>query len=133
MKRKSFYIFIVFISQSIMTFPQGTWENIESPTNQFLNSVNFTDSLNGWAVGDSGVIIHTTNGGAEWHLQNSNTTDRITDVFFINRNIGWAASWNVYNYPFGTVMLKTTDSGHSWESVPYRENGIFIRCILFLD
>ena len=133
MKRKSFYIFTLFIVQSILIFPQGTWENIISPTNQFLTSVHFADSLYGWAVGDSGVIIHTTDGGTQWQLQISNTTDKITDVFFINRNIGWAAAWNVYDFPFGTVLHKTTDGGQSWISAPYREEGIFIRCILFLD
>ncbi len=30
------------------------------------NSIIFTDSLNGWVSGDSGLIIHTSNGGEDW-------------------------------------------------------------------
>ena len=27
------------------------------------NSIYFVDEINGWAVGDSGLILHTTTGG----------------------------------------------------------------------
>ena len=50
-------------------YAQGTWESVESPTDQFLTSVYFVDSLYGWAVGYSGTIIHTTNGGTDWSFQ----------------------------------------------------------------
>ena len=135
MTRKSFYISAIIIIHSFgnPAHSQGTWENVASPTSRFLTSVHFVDSLYGWAVGDSGTIINTTNGGDEWKIQNSNTTNRMADVFFINRNIGWAVSWNVYNFPFGTVLLKTTDGGQNWVGEPYRDDNIFMRCILFLD
>jgi len=135
MTRKSFYISAIIIIHSFgnPAYSQGTWENVASPTSRFLTSVHFVDSLYGWAVGDSGTIINTTNGGGEWKKQNSNTTNRMADVFFINRNIGWAVSWNVYNFPFGTVLLKTTDGGQNWVGEPYRDDDIFIRCIIFLD
>jgi len=31
-----------------------------------LNSVDFISSTSGWAVGDSGIILHTTNGGVSF-------------------------------------------------------------------
>ncbi len=57
------YILVVLFFQlvQINIYSQGTWERIESPTDNYLTSVYFVDSLYGWAVGDSGTIIHTSN------------------------------------------------------------------------
>ncbi len=49
------------------------------------------DSLYGWAVGDFGTIIHTSDGGDIWIVQDSKTENEIVDVFFLNRNLGWAS------------------------------------------
>jgi photosystem II stability/assembly factor-like uncharacterized protein len=40
---------------------------------RFLSAVEFTDGLNGWAVGDCGAIVHTSDGGATWSGQDSGT------------------------------------------------------------
>jgi len=135
MNKKLQYIILIFAFQilNLNLFAQGTWERIESPTDQLLTSVWFVDSLYGWAVGDSGTIIHTTNAGIDWSFQNSNSENRIADVFFLNRNLGWAPSWNSSGFPFGTIILNTTDGGENWYSEPYREDNIFIQCILYLD
>ena len=60
-----FKILIIVLSLIIFsaeTYSQGTWESIDSPTDQFLKSIYFLDSLYGWAVGNSGTIIHTSDG-----------------------------------------------------------------------
>jgi photosystem II stability/assembly factor-like uncharacterized protein len=135
MNKKIFFTSIIIVVQLLKLdiYSQGTWESIESPTNQMLTSVHFIDSLYGWAVGDSGTIIHTSNGGNNWDLQNSNTLNRISDVFFLNRNLGWASSWNTSTFPFGTLILKTTNGGQTWTGEPYPKDNIFIQCILYLD
>jgi len=135
MNRRIHYIFIIFTFQifQVNLYSQGSWESVESPTNQFLSSVSFVDSLYGWAVGDSGTIIHTSNGGTDWSFQNSNTENKIVDVFFLNRELGWASSWNTSSIPFGTIILKTTDGGQSWTSELYQDENLFITTILFLD
>jgi len=129
------YILVVLFFQlvQINIYSQGTWERIESPTDQYLRSVYFVDSLYGWVVGDSGTIIHTSNGGADWEIQDSKTENNIYDVFFLNRNLGWAVSWEVWNFPFGTELLKTTDGGKNWISPSHPEEQIFSQCVLFLD
>jgi len=114
-------------------YSQGTWESVESPTNQLLTSVHFADSLYGWAVGDSGTIIHSNDGGINWVFQNSETENKLVDVFFLNRNLGWASSWNTSSIPFGTILLKTTDGGQSWTSELYQDENLFMTTILFLD
>jgi len=111
---------------------QGTWEKIDVPTQQSLHSVYFTDSLYGWTVGDTGTIIHTNDGGENWVIQDSQTENNIYNVFFLNRDQGWAASWNFEGF-FGTLILKTTDGGQNWTGYPYPEDNIFINCILYFD
>lgn len=135
MNRRIQYILIIFAFQMIHIdlYSQGTWESLESPTNQLLTSIHFVDSLYGWAVGDSGTIIHTTDGGTDWLFQNSKTENKIVDVFFLDRNLGWASSWNTSNIPFGTLLLSTTDGGQDWTSEPFREDNLFMTSILFLD
>jgi len=129
------YLLVVLFFQlvQINIYSQGTWERIESPTDQFLQSVYFIDSLYGWVVGDSGTIIHTSNGGADWETQDSKTENNIYDVFFLNRNLGWAPSWETSTLPAGTKLLKTTDGGQSWINPPLPEEDIFSQCVLFLD
>jgi len=114
-------------------FSQGTWEIIEVPTTQTLHSVFFVDSLYGWAVGDFGTIIHTSDGGDNWVIQESQTDNEIVNVFFLNKNLGWASAFKYSSLPYGTLLLKTTDGGQNWISTLYPEENVFITCILYLD
>jgi len=132
-KNKILIVILLLIVYQNFSLAQGTWERLNSPTNGYLSSVFFVDSLFGWAAGFSGTIIHTSNGGADWIIQNSHSENNIYDIFFLNRNLGWAASWEVFDYPFGTYILKTTDGGSNWISSSYPEENIFSQCILFLD
>jgi len=66
----------------------------------------FIDSQNGWAVGFSGLIIRTNDGGTTWYSQKSNTTKSLNSIFFNNKT-GWIVG------DFGTI-LKTTTSGSTW-------------------
>jgi len=114
-------------------FPQGSWEAIKSPTEQCLRTVHFVDSLYGWVAGDSGIVFHSSDGGINWVNQDSKTNNNIYSLFFLNRELGWAAAWEVTNYPFGTELLRTTDGGENWIKPPQPEADIFISCILFND
>ena len=112
---------------------QGSWEKIDVPTDQYLQSVFFTDSLYGWVSGNAGTIIHTKDGGDTWEIQDSGTGNDIMDVFFLNRDLGWASSFRYSATPYGTDILKTVNGGEDWSIEPYPEENIFINCILFLD
>ena len=132
-KNKILLIVLLLIVGQKIPFAQGTWERLSSPTNENLSSVYFVDSLYGWAAGFSGTIIHTTNGGNDWEMQDSKTENNILDIFFLNHDLGWAVSWEVFNYPFGSYVLKTTDGGLNWNSSDFPEENIFSQCIIFLD
>lgn len=114
-------------------FSQGKWERISSPTSKLMNSVYFTDSLTGWAVGDSGTILHTTDGAKTWTFQESHIQYEIVDLFFLNSQLGWASAFNMSNPPFGTLLLKTTNGGETWNISSFPGEDLFVSCLLFLD
>ena len=126
-----FFALLLFAQTQITA--QGPWKRINVITDKSLNSVFFTDSLSGWIVGDSGTIIHTSDGGKTWIFQNSHTGNDIVSVFFLDRNLGWASSLNYKTPPYGTLILKTTNGGDEWEGIPYPDNDIFITCIHYWD
>lgn len=85
-----------------------TWESTTTGY-YILSRLYFTDPFNGWAVGMSGNIIHTSNGGDNWQLQSSGSVHNwFADVFFYDSKHGWAAGQN------GTVM-HTGDGGMTWD------------------
>lgn len=129
---KTLILFFAIYAQ-LVCYAQGSWERIGVPIQQNLNSVYFTDSLTGWAVGDSGAIINTLDGGETWMIQTSNTTNDIVDLYFLNSKMGWASSFNYTIPPFGTIILKTINGGMDWVHEPYPDENIFINTILFLD
>ena len=127
------YILICIFFTTQVVLAQGTWERIAVPTDKNLRSVCFVDSLYGWAAGDSGMIIHTVDGGESWMIQPSQTENDVMSLFFLDRDQGWASSFNYTTLPYGTIILKTTNGGADWTSTPYPEENIFITCILFFD
>ncbi len=80
------------------------WSVLYTDTSRNLNSVCFIDDNTGYAVGQNGAIIKTTNGGKKWVSQLSGTGFDLNAVYFINKNIGYAVGYN------GTI-LKTINGG----------------------
>jgi photosystem II stability/assembly factor-like uncharacterized protein len=94
------------------------WEVQNSGTTNHLNSVYFTDLNNGWAVGDSGTILHTADRGLNWVTQSSNTTFKLNAVFFTDTDHGYVAGNGIYPVS-GNIILKTTDGGLTWADTSY--------------
>ena len=98
-----FSFFFLLVTQ--ICFAQ--WYPQNSGTTATLNSVHFEDANNGWAVGDSGIILRTTNEGQAWLTQTSGTINYLTEVWFTDLNTGWAVGDS------GTI-LKTNNGGQEW-------------------
>jgi photosystem II stability/assembly factor-like uncharacterized protein len=101
-------ISILFASMNIGAFAQSGWfwQN-PMPQGNHLTDVFLIDNNTGWAVGYSGTILKTTNGGANWLLQTSGTSNWLGSVHFTDTNTGWAVGNS------GTI-LKTTNGGTVW-------------------
>jgi len=135
MRKFSFILLFLIIStgQLYKTYSQDYWFRLNSPTTNFLRALHFADSLTGWVAGDSGLIIHTTNGGMDWIEQQSNTSNNIKDIFFLDDNRGWAIAWKEFTPPIGTIILSTSNGGEDWNTDLYREENVFMNSIYLLD
>lgn len=85
-----------------------TWLN-PSPQGSQLNDVFFVNAAVGWAVGNSGTMLKTNDGGTTWQLQNSGTKSDLFNVQFIDAQHGWIRD------EFGIFM--TVDGGNTWMPV----------------
>ena len=80
-------ILFIFLIVGNVSFSQNYWLRQPSPTLHNLSKCIFADSLNGWAAGDSAVIIGTSNGGQNWTVQTSGiATTSINDIYFLNKS-----------------------------------------------
>jgi photosystem II stability/assembly factor-like uncharacterized protein len=82
------------------------WTQQMSGTTWHLHDVDFADATHGWAVGNNGTIVATTD-GATWKSQNSGTTKHLQAVDFVSATTGWAVG-------DGGTILTTTNGGSTW-------------------
>jgi hypothetical protein len=72
-----------------------TWSNVTPPSCPPIYSISFADNYNGYAVGYSGVIYKTTDGGLSWTQDlGPSSTLHLNSVHFIDINHAWAAGNN---------------------------------------
>jgi len=83
--------------------------SIQQTVDGGYNAIYFVDNKNGWAVGDSGIIIHTTD-GQNWTAQTNLSTNTLFDVFFLNALEGWAVG-------SGGSIIYTNNGGVIWSIV----------------
>ncbi|MFZ2865527.1 MAG: YCF48-related protein [Ignavibacteriaceae bacterium] len=60
----------------------------------FFHSAVNAQQYYSWAVGNTGKILKTTNGGTNWTTQSSGTTNDLYSVYFVNETTGWAVGWS---------------------------------------
>jgi len=122
---KVLLIVVIFLTTIDVEADYG-WKRLSSETNLFLYGVCFVDSLNGWVVGDKGIILKTTDGGNSWIEKEANIGSWLLSVHFIDRNNGWVCG------DFGDLR-KTTDGGETWRYVPSIVYPDVLNSIYFVD
>ncbi len=100
-------------SVAILVLPAtGGWLMQVSNSARQLNGVFFdADGRHGWVVGGGGEILATTDAGATWARQISNTIFNLNAVWFTDADSGWAVG-------NGGTALHTTDGGNTWRLIP---------------
>jgi len=99
-------LLLILITVSTGLFAQQGWFPLTSGVNTWIQDVDFVDSQTGWAVGNDGTILHTTN-GYSWAAQQSNTPNNLYGVHFVDNLFGYAVG-------AGGLILKTMDGGTTW-------------------
>ena len=72
-----------------------------------FNGLYFADENSGWAVGDMGIIAHTSDGGVTWTAQKSHTEIFLRSVYFVDNKRGWIVGDS-------GLILRTEDGGKTW-------------------
>ena len=85
----------------------GRWEIQDSGVENTLLDVTFVDDMHGWAIGERGVIISTTDGGNTWTRQSSGYELTLNGVEFTDESNGWVVG------QLG-LILNTRDGGRTW-------------------
>ncbi|MBK6774024.1 MAG: T9SS type A sorting domain-containing protein [Ignavibacteria bacterium] len=107
---KLIIIIVLLTVYSNNAFSQSGWIHQNSGITTSLNAVKNTNSLTGICVGNSGVILRSTNGGSNWVHHSSGFSGNFNSVFFSSENIGYAVGDSVSS----GFLFKTTNSGINW-------------------
>lgn len=91
-----------------------TWVAETSGTTNKLWRVKFVDANNGYACGDSGTVVKTTNGGTTWSSVNISTMYPVRDIYFVSATEGWAAVGDVDSSANSGEIWHTTNGGTTW-------------------
>ncbi len=104
---------------SKMTSITGTWTelNPKVPRVDYVG-IDFVNKDTGWACGDLGAIIKTTDGGKSWNVIPTNTTKPILRVRSYNGKTVIASGYN-------GLILRSTDSGETFEQVETGVDSLF--------
>ena len=94
-----------------VTSGTGIWTelNPKVPRVDYLG-IHFVNVDTGWACGDLGTVIKTTDGGANWMTEETNTTTPILKVNSFDGQIVIAAG-------FSGLILRSSDGGESWMQI----------------
>ncbi|MEZ4820949.1 MAG: YCF48-related protein [Ignavibacteria bacterium] len=111
--KKIIIVFIIIHSTFLVANAQ--WISQNSGTNQNLYDIEFINDKTGWAVGDAGVVIKTTNGGTNWfNIQNPSgqLSPNLWTVVPIDSNIVYVTSGKDF-------AMKTINGGLNWNVIHY--------------
>lgn len=91
--------------------------------------LDFYDADHGWAVGTNGLLCRTTNGGNSWFGPQFISDHWLHDVHFPDKYNGYVVGGTSYN----DIILKTTDSGLSWNVVRQSFSNRLLAGTYFVD
>jgi photosystem II stability/assembly factor-like uncharacterized protein len=102
------FVFSLFVNQCSLVIAQTGWfwQNPLPQANN-LTSTYFVNSNTGYAVGEVGTILKTTDGGDNWVIQQSGIRINLRRVYFINSNTGFALGDT-------SRLFMTTNGGSNW-------------------
>jgi photosystem II stability/assembly factor-like uncharacterized protein len=114
--------FTLLLVCSSLANAAGRWTAQRSGSFAWLHAVYFLDENRGWAVGGSGVLLSTTDGGKIWRVKPRPAEDALRDIYFSDEQNGWlVCERSIYDLKTNdeprTYLLHTTDGGESWKKV----------------
>jgi len=96
---------ITFNLKPLTIFSQ--WVVQYDPSTCNIEDVSFINQNTGWACGQCGQIIKTTNSGVNWFLQTSGVYEILTGIHAVDSQYVYCVGW-------WETILKTTNGGNNW-------------------
>ena len=123
--RKSNRFLILFTLFLINSPAFGQWKWVHpGPQGNTIHKLVFAGTSNGWAAGENGTLIRTTNGGTSWSPLFSGSFENLLELDFADSLNGILCS--------GPDILVTNDGGRSWD-LTYRFPGFTIDALKVLN
>jgi len=126
-----FFIPVVSLNNISYSQDKGKWSWFNPlPQGNGLSNCSAVDSLNCWACGSYGTIIHTSDGGKNWEVQRTGITgkeENFHQIVFLDLNKGFVVDRH------NGIMLKTTDGGKTWEKVDIPQGAGDFYDLKFID
>lgn len=97
----------LFLPATAFATGAWSWQN-PLPQGIPLNAVHMTDATHGWAVGQAGTLLTTSDDGAHWAVKTTGTTSALTSLAFFGSS-AWAVGED------GTI-ISSWDNGTYWNS-----------------
>ncbi|HWA05000.1 MAG TPA: YCF48-related protein, partial [Ignavibacteria bacterium] len=126
------FIFIIALFASIGTnllYAQlnDNWKWLNpSPQGNTLRAVDFVDNNTGYAAGDYGTVLKTTNAGNTWNKLAGPNEKNLTSLDFVNGTTGFVGSHS-------QMLKKTTDAGQTWQSIQLPVSGNWDTAYTIMD
>ncbi|HRK00970.1 MAG TPA: YCF48-related protein [Saprospiraceae bacterium] len=113
-------VLILLITHCSFYIAKAQWIAQNSGTNENLYDIKFLNEKTGWAVGDAGVVIKTTDGGANW-INVPNPSIQYGGLMWSIQPIDSEVVYAVAGYDF---IMKTTNGGSNWDVLSGRPGSI---------
>lgn len=107
MKHLFLFLIILTITQNL----SAQWSVLNSTTTNNLRDVEFLNENYGIAVGNSGTILKTVDGGTTWVNLNFSSPEDLNSVALTGTDTIYAAGTG----SFGPTVYRSTDAGISWQ------------------
>ncbi|MBK8549990.1 MAG: T9SS type A sorting domain-containing protein [Ignavibacteria bacterium] len=109
-------ILVLLIVHCTLLIAKAQWIQQNSGTNQNLYDIEFINDKSGWAVGDAGVVIKTTNGGTNW-INVPNPSGQYGGLMWSICPVDSEVVYAVAGYDF---IMKTSNGGLNWNVLSSR-------------
>jgi photosystem II stability/assembly factor-like uncharacterized protein len=121
---KSYELFITHTTNSGDSWHQQSNINISG---WGLNNIDFANSTIGFAVGDNGALIKTTDGGNNWSESWGNLDPNLywinydlEGVFVPDQLTCWISGYGHVSGERSTIIAHTTDGGANWDTLSFQ-------------
>ena len=119
-----------------LSWDQNPIGNIPTNLSSWITSIAFTDSLNGFGVGDNGKMVSTNNGGNSWSFASTPIIRNFNKVVYASPTVLYAVGGvfgdSIHGYPGTQTIVKSRDGGNTWTTIR-DTSGYWLHSVFFID